>query len=112
MNENKALRMILTTFPEEKSALRMMQRLVTEKMVACAQVEGPIRAIYRWNEEVVIDEEWRVILKTTKSKEEELRLLVTTEHPYENPQWIALDAQASEDYSQWVRESVNITPQA
>ena len=52
----------------------MIGELFQKKLIACAQIDGPVRSYYRWDGKLNDVEEWRVLLKTTSEKLEELGL--------------------------------------
>ena len=101
-----SMKMILTTFPSLASAEEVIGELFQKKLIACAQIDGPVRSYYRWNGKLNDGEEWRVLLKTTAEKLEELELETRRIHYYDTPQWLVLEAKASVEYLKWVNESM------
>ena len=81
-------------------------RTISEKLIACAQIDGPVRSYYRWDGKLNDGEEWRVLLKTTAEKLEELELETRRIHDYDTFQWLVLEAKASVEYLKWVNESM------
>jgi len=71
---------IVTTIDDREAAGRLGRRLVEERLVACCQVVGPIRSIYRWKGTVEETDEWYCVMKTRPSLyrqvEEAIRRLV------------------------------------
>tara|TARA_B100002019_G_C21088585_1_gene507415 strand:+ start:141 stop:449 length:309 start_codon:yes stop_codon:yes gene_type:complete len=100
------MKMILTTFPSLASAEEVIGELFQKKLIACAQIDGPVRSYYRWDGKLNDGEEWRVLLKTTAEKLEDLELETRRIHDYDTPQWLVLDAKASVEYLKWVNESM------
>lgn len=100
------MKMILTTFPSLASAEEVIGELFQKKLIACAQIDGPVRSYYRWDGKLNDGEEWRVLLKTTSEKLEELGLEIRSIHDYDTPQWLILEAKASVEYLKWVNESM------
>ena len=98
--------MILTTFPSLASAEEVIGELFQKKLIACAQIDGPVRSYYRWDGKLNDVEEWRVLLKTTSEKLEDLELEIRRIHDYDTPQWLILEAKASVEYLKWVNESM------
>jgi periplasmic divalent cation tolerance protein len=47
-------------------------------------------------------EEWRVQIKTSGTKKDELVEVILNEHPYETPQIATWEAETTTDYSGWV----------
>ncbi len=58
---------IVTTIDDREAAERLGRRLVDERLVACCQVVGPIRSIYRWKGKVEEADEWCCVMKTISS---------------------------------------------
>ena len=100
------MKMILTTFPSLASAEEVIGELFQKKLIACAQIDGPVRSYYRWDGKLNDVEEWRVLLKTTSEKLEDLELEIRRIHDYDTPQWLILEAKASVEYLKWVNESM------
>jgi len=95
-----------TTTADRESAERLARGSVDEKLAACAQVEGPIRSFYRWEGNLETAEEYRVTFKFISEKGAELENWLRANHPYEVPQWLAVQAQSVlAEYWQWARES-------
>ena len=97
---------VLTTFDDEACAREVALQLVEERLVACAQVEvAALHSVWRWKGEVESGEEWRLTLKLPPSRLDALRSRLHELHPYQIPQFVVLDAAASDEYSRWVRDS-------
>lgn len=95
-----------TTFPACDAAERVARVLVSENLVACAQLEGPVRSFYNWEGKLNEDEEFRLTLKFTGGKLAVLEIRLRELHPYTTPQWIAVRAdRVSPDYLAWARGS-------
>ena len=71
-------------------------------LVACAQVVGPVTSVYRWKGKIDESEEWELRLKYSRQNEDALSRYICEKHPYEEPQWVSWDADASEGYAKWV----------
>jgi periplasmic divalent cation tolerance protein len=96
----------ITTFAEEQHAVEMAERVVQQGAAACAQIDGPIQSVYRWEGQLCRDAEWRLTLKSTRSALARLQKIVLEHHPYDQPQWLVLNAcDASPGYANWVEAS-------
>jgi len=92
-----------TTLPSEKEALSLAQGLVETRWAACVQVDGPIKSIFRWEGVVENAEEWRLVVKFPEEMGGKLAQWLAENHPYDEPQWIAIEAdQASSSYAKWI----------
>ncbi len=79
---------IKTTFLDETQAQVYAREVVTRKLVACAQVSGPLCSVYQWDGELAQTTEWVVTLKTSRMRQAQLWEYTSSCHPYEMPQWL------------------------
>jgi len=93
-----------TTCPNEKTANSIVGSLLTEDLIACGQVEGPLETNYQWKGKVLREKEWRVTIKFAPKKRKEVETRFTELHPYEVPQWVCWEASSSKLYCQWVND--------
>ena len=99
-----AIIQILTTINDRERAERIGRRLVEEQLVACCQITGPIRSIYRWKGGIEEADEWYVIIKTKRSLYNQVEGTIRRLHPYEVPEIIAIPiCDAFDDYTTWVK---------
>ncbi|MDP6986138.1 MAG: divalent-cation tolerance protein CutA [Candidatus Thalassarchaeaceae archaeon] len=75
--------------------------LVESGLAACVQ-RNLVTSVYKWEDQIEESQEWRVQMKTSKSKVQELNCMVSKNHPYDTPQIIAWKADSSTDYTSWV----------
>jgi len=97
--------LVWTTFPDQDRAREVVRVLVEEGLVACAQVEGaPVHSTYRWKGQIESADEFRVLLKLPGRSVERLRTRLCELHPYEVPEFVVGQAQASDAYARWVED--------
>ncbi len=95
-----------TTVATAEEARRLAEGAVAARLVACAQIDGPIRSVYRWEGKMENAEEFRVTFKFLAEKSEALEEWLPAAHPYAVPQWISVAAASvAEPYRQWLLES-------
>lgn len=100
---------VLSTFPDESTAVAAGRALVEESLAACAQVEaGALRSIYRWKGEIQDDRETLLRLKTTRSQRTHVMERLAALHPYEVPQIVAIEARANAPYARWLRQACGL----
>ncbi len=92
----------LTTMPDDHRAEELARTLIEERLAACVNVGGPIVSIYEWKGQVETATERQLMIKTLRSRLPMLESRVRHLHPYDLPEWVALDAVASEAYARWV----------
>jgi periplasmic divalent cation tolerance protein len=97
---------VFVTTPNEESAAAIGRTLVQERLAACANLVGPIRSIYRWQDNVEDAAEYLLIIKTRSSLCAQLEKRVKELHSYEVPEIIAVKIdRGSPPYLAWVHES-------
>jgi periplasmic divalent cation tolerance protein len=98
---------VTTTLPDQETAARLANLLVQERLVACAQVVGPISSTYWWNGAVEHSAEWYCYLKTTMTRLDGLKRRLRELHPYEVPELIAVPlVDGDQQYLKWIEDSV------
>lgn len=94
-----------TTVDDEGKANELARGAVENRLAACAHIDAPFTAIYRWNGAVQTAREWRVSYKTTADRLAALADWVARMHPYDVPEWIVVAvAGGSPAYLSWVAE--------
>lgn len=92
-----------TTIDNEDQAKALASGAVESRLAACAHIDQPFTAVYRWKGAIETATEWRISFKTTTDRLPELEAWVAREHSYEVPEWIALPVTGgSEAYLSWV----------
>lgn len=94
-----------TTTDSADDARRLAESVVTARLVACAQVVGPIQSTYWWEGTAATDEEWLLVLKTAADWLDALIAHLRHEHSYEVPEIVAVPVSGGNpDYLRWVTE--------
>jgi periplasmic divalent cation tolerance protein len=103
----RAIRVVFVTGPDADALESIGRALVEEGLAACVNVLPGIRSVYRWDGETRVDSEALAMIKTTENCVQAARLRVTELHPYDVPEFVAVEvAEGSPAYLRWVRESV------
>lgn len=93
--------------PDAETAQALALALVESRLAACAQVLGPITSTYWWEGSVHTKHEHLLLVKTTADRLDPICERVRAEHPYDNPEVLAVPvAGAAPAYAAWLRESV------
>ena len=93
------------TMASEEEAVRLGEVLVETKLAACAQISGPIRSIYFWEDAKESAREWVCCVKARESIFDELVETVRKHHSYQCPQIVAVPIlKANDDYLRWMEE--------
>lgn len=102
---------LTTTVPTEAEAQGLARGLVEARLAACVQVETGLESHYRWQGQVQADAEVRLTVKTLPEARAAVEAFISRYHPYELPQMLWQEMEASDAYGAWVAENVNIEPQ-
>lgn len=94
--------LVLTTVPDEESAEKLAQGALDARLAACVTELGKVRSRYRWKGAVETAQEIQLLFKTTVARALELERYIAAHHPYETPELLAWQANASNAYGQWV----------
>jgi len=89
------------TYPDEATARRISESLVTQRLAACANI-FPIQSAYWWEGAVQQEGEWVSILKTSLALESALEKAIQEIHPYKTPCIVRFEARANEAYQRWI----------
>ncbi|MGW0757143.1 divalent-cation tolerance protein CutA [Streptomyces sp. NPDC002814] len=99
-----------TTIDDAEKAEALASGAVENRLAACAHIDQPFTAVYRWKGAIETATEWRISYKTTSERLPELAAWVSKNHSYEVPEWITLPVTGGSDaYLAWVVEET--TPQ-
>lgn len=94
---------VFSTFPTADKAAEVARTLVTEGLAACANLVGPVRSIYRWQNQLQDDTETLAVIKTTRETFDAMKARLVELHPYEVAEVIALPVEAGHaPYLDWV----------
>jgi periplasmic divalent cation tolerance protein len=97
---------VLVTVGSADQGAEIARSLVEDRLAACANIIGPMRSIYRWQEVVQDEGEYLLVIKTRKTRLAALESRVRTLHSYETPEVLALTVESgSAAYLRWVFES-------
>ncbi len=103
----RGVRVVLVTGPEPATLESIGRVLVEERLAACVNIIPGVTSVYRWEGEIQADSEALAVIKTTEDCVQAARLRVAELHPYDVPEFVALEVvEGSPAYLQWVRESV------
>ena len=98
---------ITTMTDSAELAATIADTLVGERLVACAQVLGPMDSVYWWKGRMERATEWQCVLKTREDLYSKVEARITTLHSYEVPAIIAVPVvRGSKAYLEWMSNEV------
>jgi periplasmic divalent cation tolerance protein len=81
---------LYSTWPDRASAENAARALVTERMIACANILAGATSVFRWNDEVMQADEIVMFAKTCAERADAAKDALIRLHPYELPCVVAL----------------------
>jgi len=100
--------LVLCTCPEETTAINIAENLVAQRVAACVNVLPALYSVYHWQDNVESAKESMILIKTSQEKYASLEKVITTLHPYEVPEIIAIDINNGlPEYLKWLGSSIN-----
>jgi len=80
--------------------------LIEEEKAGCVQISGPSQSIYRWQARVEQEQEYTLTIKTLPERCEAVISWLHEHHPYETPEIIWAEFNASDEYGEWLASVV------
>lgn len=97
---------VLMTTASEDEAIKIVRKLLEEKLIACANIIEKVHSIFWWHGSIKDSYEAMVIMRTRSKLLGDLMKTVKALHSYEVPEIIALSIVAgSPAYLDWVKSS-------
>ncbi len=98
---------ILTTTGSEDEARKIAEALVERRLAACVNIVSQVHSVYRWRGEVEQADEYLLLVKTVREREEQVRATIRELHSYEIPECIAIQIEGgSAEYLKWIEDSI------
>jgi len=98
--------LVLCTCPDQDSAEKISQQLITTHAAACVNMVPGIRSCYRWQGKVETSSEVLLLIKAGADRYELLQETILKLHPYELPEIIAVPIdQGHRAYLDWITEN-------
>jgi len=98
---------ILVTVSSKKEAENITQQLLEEKLIACANIVGPVSSYFHWEGKAEVAEEFLLLLKSRLDLFDAVAERVRALHSYEVPEILALPVVAnSSGYLDWMRSNL------
>jgi periplasmic divalent cation tolerance protein len=96
----------LSTFPDQETARRISNELVTKKLAACANILPGVESIYRWKEKIESGNETLVLFKLSEDRQSAFQENLRSLHPYDVPEIIFVPISSGlPEYLRWVTEN-------
>jgi periplasmic divalent cation tolerance protein len=94
---------VLVTTASKQEAEKIAQRLLKQKLIACANIIGPVSSFFHWSGKIETAEEYLVFMKSRRDLFDKLAETVKALHSYEVPEILVLPiVGGSKDYLAWL----------
>jgi periplasmic divalent cation tolerance protein len=98
---------VLVTTANKQEAETIAQKLLEAKLIACANILGPVSSHFHWHGKIDRAEEYLLLLKSRQNLFEALAAEVKKLHSYKVPEILALPVVAgSKAYLSWLSDSL------
>jgi len=100
---------VIITTPNKEEALKIVRSLLKERLIACANIVGPVSSLFWWQGKVDEENEFLVFMKSHNSLFDRLSERVKEIHSYDVPEIIALPIiEGSPPYLDWLKTSLQL----
>ena len=99
------MRLVLVTHPSKEHAERITRGVIDAKLAACVLVTD-VKSFYNWEGKLNQDDEVVTLLKTSIERVADLEKYIETNHDYDIPAIITLQANANQAYGNWLNEQI------
>ncbi|MCB1582454.1 MAG: divalent-cation tolerance protein CutA [Marinicella sp.] len=90
-----------------QQAKSMVDSLLHEQIIACAQILPQMESFYRWQGQIESACEFLLILKTQQKHLKAIEMLIKQMHSYETPEIIAVPiVDGLSEYLNWIENEV------
>ena len=98
---------VIVTVENREEAVKIVRSLLKERLIACANIVGPISSIFWWEGKIDEASEFLVFMKSHENHFERLSERIMEIHSYEVPEIIALPIiKGSPSYLEWLGDSL------
>ena len=98
---------VVMTTANREEAVKIVNQLLQERLIACANIVGPVSSLFWWKEKVEEAEEFLIFMKSHEALFEELSERVRALHSYEVPEVLALPIiRGLPSYLEWLGASL------
>jgi periplasmic divalent cation tolerance protein len=98
---------VLTAVPDSEAGQIIAERIVEGRLAACATLLSAGQSLYWWEGKITQDQEFIVLIKTTKELYPKLEKTILGIHPHKVPEIIVLPITGGhKNYLDWLEKEV------
>lgn len=95
------------TAPDENIAKKLAHEIVEKQLAACVNIVPSITSVYSWEGKINEDSEVLLIIKTRKSRVDDLAEFIRKNHPYSVAEVISIPIEnGNPPYLEWIGKTV------
>jgi len=99
--------LVLSTAGSESEARKIAETLVERRLAACVNIVPRVQSVYRWEGRVEHADEYLLLIKTGREREEQVYAAIRELHSYEVPECVAIQVEGgSTEYLKWISDSI------
>ena len=99
--------MVYVTVEHEDEGLSIAQKVVEKRLAACANLYPKVKSVFHYQNQIQIQDEAVLILKTTVNAYDELKRFIIKIHSYDDPCVLKLPIEdGAADFMSWIIDSV------
>lgn len=96
---------VYITFSDKVSATKLVERLLEERLIACANIHE-VQSSYWWQGAIATEDEFVAVMKTSNDRWPSLKAKAEEWHPYDVPCIVRYEVEANLAYEEWVQKEV------
>ncbi len=97
---------VYITNTTKEEARKISKYLLDKKLIACANIFGPINSIYPWKGKIADEEEFVLICKTIEENFEKVKSEVEKIHSYTVPCIAKIKVEFNKKYADWLLSEI------
>ena len=99
--------LIMVTASSKEEAEKIATTLLERKLIACANILGPVSSRFWWQGKIDSAEEYMIFMKTKRELFDQVADNVKQLHSYEVPEIIALPiVEGAKPYLEWINSNL------
>ena len=99
--------LIMVTASSREEAEKIATTLLERKLIACANILGPVSSRFWWQGKIDLAEEYMIFMKTKRELFDQVVDNVKQLHSYEVPEIIALPiVEGAKPYLEWINSNL------
>ena len=99
--------LVFVTTADKREAHKIVKKLLDRRLIACANIIGPVESHFWWQNKIEKAEELLVIMKSNQKLFADLSKTVKEMHSYEVPEILAVPiVEGYQPYLEWLNASL------